>query len=57
MEAVNIAPLTLERAIAIAKDAFDAATERDIYTGDFVDIWTITAVNGVSVERHPLKRD
>ena len=40
----------------MARDAFDAATERDIYTGDYVDIWIINA-QGVSLNRLPLKRD
>ncbi|KGG49923.1 beta type subunit of proteasome [Mitosporidium daphniae] len=48
--------LTQEKAIAVARDAFDAATERDIYTGDNLDVWVINA-HGASMERFPLKRD
>lgn len=49
-------PITAERAVAIAKDCFAAATERDIYTGDSVQVFLVTA-SGVSIEQFPLKRD
>lgn len=48
--------LTKERAIAIAKDAFISATERDIYTGDAVIIKVITQ-DGVTEERFELRKD
>jgi len=37
-------------------DAFTAATERDIYTGDYLDVFTITK-DGVSTKRFELKKD
>lgn len=33
--------LSVEDALQLAKDAFSAAAERDIHTGDSVDIWVI----------------
>ena len=48
--------LTKDRAIKIVKDAFTSATERDIYTGDCLEIFLITQ-EGVTVERFDLKRD
>ncbi|KJE89433.1 hypothetical protein CAOG_08453 [Capsaspora owczarzaki ATCC 30864] len=49
-------PLTVARAVAIVKDVFAAATERDIYTGDSVDIQVITS-EGVATERYELRKD
>ena len=49
-------PLTLERAVKIMKDAFTSATERDIYTGDYVEIYIMTRT-GVEVVRHDLRKD
>jgi 20S proteasome subunit beta 6 len=48
--------MTKERAINIAKDAFTSATERDIYTGDYLELWFITK-DGVQLERFDLKKD
>jgi len=48
--------LPLEKAIRIAKDAFTSATERDIYTGDHLEIFIIRQ-DGVTVERYDLKKD
>ncbi|KAI8919698.1 nucleophile aminohydrolase [Entophlyctis helioformis] len=42
--------------IRIVKDAFTSATERDIYTGDFLEIFVITSA-GVTKEKIELKRD
>jgi 20S proteasome subunit beta 6 len=43
-------------ALELMKDAFTSAGERDIYTGDHVDLWCITA-DGIDYERFDLKRD
>ncbi|RKP07999.1 nucleophile aminohydrolase [Thamnocephalis sphaerospora] len=55
--AVNRAEqLSLVSVIRIVKDAFTSATERDIYTGDFIEMFIITQ-EGVETQLHPLKRD
>jgi len=41
---------------AAAKDIINSIAERDIYTGDQVEIVIITR-NGVSVKREPIRRD
>ncbi|ORZ35218.1 proteasome beta subunit [Catenaria anguillulae PL171] len=52
----NPPSLPLDKAIQLVKDAFTSATERDIYTGDQVEIYIITK-DGVRKESYPLKRD
>ncbi|KAJ3252030.1 Proteasome subunit beta type-1 [Boothiomyces macroporosus] len=47
---------TIEQVKKIMMDAFTSATERDIYTGDNLEIFIITK-DGVTKELHPLKRD
>jgi 20S proteasome alpha/beta subunit len=55
-QGVQIASLPLGRARVMAKDAFTSATERDIYTGDCLEISIITK-DGVTVEKMDLKKD
>ncbi|RKO99696.1 hypothetical protein CXG81DRAFT_27560 [Caulochytrium protostelioides] len=45
-----------DTAMKYTKDAFTSATERDIYTGDLLEIFVIRK-SGVTVEQIPLKRD
>lgn len=47
---------SLEETVDLVKDAFATAGERDIYTGDFVDILIITKA-GVRQERMELRFD
>ncbi|KAL5039557.1 Proteasome subunit beta type-6, variant 2 [Batrachochytrium dendrobatidis] len=47
---------SLETVKRIVKDAFTSATERDIYTGDFLEIFVITK-DGITKEMLPLKLD
>jgi 20S proteasome subunit beta 6 len=49
-------PLTVDEAIAIVKDVFVIATERDIHTGDCVEIKVIMK-DGVRTELFSLKKD
>ncbi|KAL1915826.1 uncharacterized protein VTP21DRAFT_6214 [Calcarisporiella thermophila] len=46
----------LEEVIKVVKDAFTSATERDIHTGDYLEIFVITK-SGVEVQRMDLKKD
>ena len=48
--------LELDDAIDLVKDAFVSAGERDIKTGDTVEICIITSA-GVRIESHPLNID
>ncbi|RKP24088.1 nucleophile aminohydrolase [Syncephalis pseudoplumigaleata] len=49
-------PLSLADVLCIVKDAFTSATERDIYTGDYIELHIITR-EGVETQLHPLKKD
>lgn len=49
-------PISQERAIALVKDMFISATERDIYTGDSVIINVITK-DGIAQESFELRKD
>ena len=48
--------LTMDKALALVKDVFIAAAERDIYTGDGLTIKVITG-EGIKTESFPLRRD
>lgn len=56
MEGVEKEPLTLEKAKMILKDAFISAAERDIYTGDSMNLSIITK-DGVKNETYDLRKD
>ena len=49
-------PLSESEAVDLVKDCFATAGERDIYTGDGVDIWIINK-HGARVEHQDLKLD
>ncbi|XP_006617752.1 proteasome subunit beta type-1 [Apis dorsata] len=55
-EGVEPAPLTQERAVAIIKDVFTSAAERDIYTGDSIFIKIITS-DGIENFSFALRKD
>lgn len=52
----SVTALPVERAIDIVRDALTAAGERDIYTGDSIEVWVITK-DGIQKEVTPLKKD
>lgn len=56
MENVQKDPLTKEKALQLAKDAFISAAERDITTGDSVLIHVIDRT-GIEEHHFPLRRD
>jgi 20S proteasome subunit beta 6 len=45
-----------ETALRIAKDAFIGATERDIHTGDYLEIFLMTK-DGITIGKSDLKKD
>ena len=49
-------PLSVEEVVSIVKDVFIIVAERDIYTGDSVEIKIVTK-SGITTEIFPLKRD
>ena len=56
MQNVPKLPLSQEKAVNLVKDVFISASERDIYTGDEVELHVITK-DGVKTERFPLRKD
>ena len=54
---VAVTSLSKDEAIETVKIAFSAASERDIYTGDAVEIFVMTPEHGVQKETLPLRRD
>ena len=56
MENVKKRPVPLDKALAILKDVFISAAERDIYTGDSIAISIITK-DGIRSESFTLRRD
>lgn len=56
MQNVAQDPISMERALAVLKDVFISAAERDIYTGDSIDINVITK-DGVKKENFALRKD
>ncbi|EGD74331.1 proteasome subunit beta type-1 [Salpingoeca rosetta] len=55
-QGVVFEPISKERAMTIIKDVFTSAAERDIYTGDAVDIRIVTK-DGLEEHRFPLRCD
>lgn len=49
-------PLSLDRALRLVRDAFTSATERDIYTGDYLQVMIVTR-EGVEEREYTLKFD
>lgn len=56
MQNVTPGPVSKEKALALLKDVFISAAERDIYTGDSIYIVMITA-NGIQEEKFDLRKD
>jgi 20S proteasome subunit beta 6 len=52
----TVAEHSIDDVKRIIKDAFSSATERDIYTGDYLEMFVITK-DGIVKETFPLKKD
>lgn len=50
------APASVDDVVDFVKDALTSAGERDIYTGDSIDIAVITG-DGIRIQASPLKKD
>ncbi|RKO89514.1 nucleophile aminohydrolase [Blyttiomyces helicus] len=48
--------LSFDHVVRLVKDAFTGATERDIYTGDYLEIFIVRA-GGITKEKIDLKKD
>ncbi|KAK6196177.1 hypothetical protein SNE40_001451 [Patella caerulea] len=55
-EGATVVPLSKEKAVALVKDVFISAAERDIYTGDAIIVQVVTK-DGVKTEQFPLRKD
>ena len=55
-EGPTVLPLTEEKAVALVKDVFISAAERDIYTGDALMI-NVLKSDGIKQETFNLRRD
>ena len=49
-------PLTVDKVVQLITDVFISAAERDIYTGDGIEI-NIIKSDGIEVKQVPLRRD
>lgn len=49
-------PMPLKQCVAMVKDVFTSAAERDIYTGDSIQISIVTK-DGTKTEQFPLRKD
>ena len=52
----SVTNVPVEQALDIVKDAFSVAGERDIYTGDTVEIWIMRQA-GIEKQSFELKKD
>jgi 20S proteasome alpha/beta subunit len=50
-------PLNVDIAVDVAREALTAASERDIQTGDYIEIASISKGNKPVIQRHELKFD
>ncbi|TPX72428.1 hypothetical protein SpCBS45565_g00695 [Spizellomyces sp. 'palustris'] len=55
-QSANATSLTIPQVLNITKDAFTSATERDIYTGDYLELFVVTK-EGITKEKFDLKKD
>lgn len=55
-EGATVMPISKDKAVALVKDVFTSAAERDIHTGDAVVIHVISKL-GITKETFPLRRD